>query len=107
MISIDDFKKIELKVGTILGVDEVDGSDKLYKIQLDLGEENPRQILSGIKAWYTKEDLLGKQIIVVANLEPREMMGEISNGMLLASEGDERPILLTPLTQAPNGAKIK
>lgn len=107
MITIDEFSKVELKVGTVLEAEEVEGSEKLLKLKVDLGEESLRQILSGIKKWYQPSDLLGKQVVIVANLEPRMMMGFESQGMLVAAEGEDAPLPLIPLKQAPNGAKIK
>lgn len=107
MISIDDFKKIELKAGKILSAEKVEGSEKLVKLSVDLGEEVPRQILAGIAAAYPPETLVGKQIAVVANLEPRQMMGMESQGMLLAAEGEEGPVLLMPDKDVTPGAKIR
>ncbi len=106
MISIDDFAKVEIKVGTVLSVEEVEGSEKLYKLSVDLGEENPRQILSGIKKWYKPEQLVEKQFIFVANLEPRMMMGLESEGMIMAT-GDDKPILLKPSKKVTPGSKIR
>jgi tRNA-binding protein len=83
-INYDDFAKIELKVATVLEAKPHPNADKLLVLQIDLGEEK-RQICAGIKAYYTPEQLVGKQIIVVANLEPRTLRGEVSNGMLLAA----------------------
>lgn len=111
MISFDDFAKVELKVGTILSAEEIPGSDKLLKLQVDLGE-NPstdsgreiRQILSGIKQWYTPEKLIGKQFIFVTNLESRVMMGLESQGMILAV-GEGKPVLLKPFRKVPAGSK--
>ncbi len=105
MVTIDDFAKLELKVGTVLEAEEVEGSEKLIKLKVDLGEETPRQILAGIKKWYSAEDLIGKQIAVVANLEPRMMMGLESQGMILAA-GD-KPVLLMPQKEVSPGTKIR
>ncbi|MDO8556980.1 MAG: methionine--tRNA ligase subunit beta [Candidatus Jorgensenbacteria bacterium] len=108
MISIDDFKKIELKTGVIKEAERVEGSDKLMKLLVDLGEENPRQILAGIGKAYEPEKLIGRQIIVVANLEPRKLMGLESNGMLLAaSDENGAPVLLAPDVVVPPGSGIK
>lgn len=107
MISIDDFLKIELKIGTILEVENLEESEKLIKLKVDTGEELPRQILTGIKNWYKSKDLIGKQVVVVANLEPRQMMGFESQGMLLAASCEEKPILLKPASKVPNGSKIR
>lgn len=105
MITIDDFTKLEFRVGTVLKAEEISGSDKLLKLKVDLGEESPRQILSGIKKWYKPEKLVGKQFVFVANLEPRIMMGLESQGMILAV-GDKKPVLLKPSTKVSPGSKV-
>lgn len=107
MISIDDFLKLKLKVGTVLEAEALEESEKLIKLQVDIGEEIPRQILAGIKLWYKPEDLIGKQVIVIANLEPRMMMGFESRGMLLAADSEEGPSFLTPFKPVNPGSKIK
>lgn len=104
MITFDDFSKIELKVGTILEAEELEGSEKLIKLKVDLGEDEPRQILAGVKQWYKPEDLIGKQVVVVANLEPRVMMGLESQGMILMA--GEEPVLLMPQKEVPPGTEI-
>lgn len=106
MATIDDFAKLEFKVGTVFEASDIDGSERLLKLSVDLGEENPRQILSGIKQWYTPDDLVGKQFVFISNLEPRMMMGFESQGMILCA-GDEKPIPLVPSEQVPNGAGIR
>jgi len=105
MTTHDDFKKLDLRVAEILDAQRVDGSEKLLKLKISTGDEE-RQILAGIAKFYEPEKLLGRQIIVVANLEPRKLMGEESQGMLLAA-GDEEPILLVPDKEAPVGSKIR
>lgn len=107
MINIDDFLKLELKVGTVLEAEPIEESEKLIKLKVDIGEETPRQILAGIKQYYSPEDLIGRQVIVIANLEPRMMMGIESQGMLLAADSDNGPSFLTPVKPVKNGAKIK
>ena len=88
-ITIDDFDKVEMKVGQILNVEPVKGSNKLLAFKLDFGEAEPRQILSGIAKFYPDyEDLVGKKVIAVTNLKPRKMLGHLSQGMLLSSEKD-------------------
>lgn len=106
MINFDDFLKIELKVGTVLEAGEVENSEKLLKLKVDMGEENPRQILAGVKQWYKPEDFVGKQVIVVANLEPRKMMGLESQGMMLAADTDKGPIFLTVSKKVTAGTKV-
>lgn len=112
MISIDDFAKIELKVGTILEAEEIPNSQKLLKLKVDLGDpstgsgQNLRQILSGIKEWYKPSQLIGKQAVFITNLEPRMMMGLESQGMILATDTG-KPVLLKPSQKVPAGTKIK
>ena len=83
MIKFDEWKKIELKAAKILSAEDIPGKDKLYKVQIDLGSEK-RTLVAGLKQHYSKEELQGKTIIVVANLEPTRIAGIESNGMLLA-----------------------
>lgn len=112
MITFDDFAKLELKVGTILETEEVENSEKLIKCMVDLGPapdgagQDIRQILAGIKQWYKAEDLVGKQVVVVANLEPRMMMGLESQGMMLAADG-KKPVFLKPSSKVPSGSKVR
>jgi methionyl-tRNA synthetase len=106
LISINDVMKVELRVGRIVSAERVKKSDKLIKMQVDTGE--PRQIVAGIGKAYTPEELIGKKIIVVANLQPAKLMGVESNGMLLAATGsDGVPVIITPEKDVEPGAKIK
>lgn len=84
-ITYDDFAKIDLRVATVAKAEYHPNADRLLKLQLDDGTENGRQICAGIRGHYEPEDLVGRQIIIVANLEPRKIRGEISNGMLCAA----------------------
>jgi len=107
MINIDELQKVDLRVGIVTAAERVDGSEKLLKLMVDLGEPALRQILSGVAKWYAPEDMVGKRIVVVANLEPRMMMGMESNGMLLAAHGaDGEAVLLTSMGDVPSGARI-
>jgi methionyl-tRNA synthetase len=108
-ITIDDFVKVELKVGEILEASKIEGADKLLKLKVDLGEGEPRQILAGIAMYYAPETLVGRKIAVVANLKPRKMRGLESQGMLLAaSVGDDgKPVLATFTEDVPNGARLR
>ena len=106
MINYEQFSQTELCVAAILGAERVKGSEKLLCLQVSLGEEK-RQIVAGIGKKYAPEALVGTQIIIVANLEPRMLMGLESQGMLLAADSPDGPILLRPDTDAPAGAKIK
>lgn len=112
MITIDDFLKVEIRVGTVLEAEEIEGSEKLIKQLVDFGSFGTRQILSGIKKWYKPAHLVGKQFLYCVNLEPRKMMGFDSEGMIMAVDSEEdpdksSPILLKPSKTAPNGAKIR
>lgn len=108
MISIDDFVKVEIRVGTVLEAEEVEGSEKLIKQIVDFGSLGKRQILSGIKKWYKPSQLVGKQFCYVTNLEPRQMMGLSSEGMIMAVDSDEdKPILLKPSKKSPSGASVR
>lgn len=108
-IGIEDFLKVELRVGEILTAERIPKADKLLKFTIDLGEAQPRQILAGIAQYYEAEKLIGRKVIVVANLAPRKLRGLESQGMILAASiGDEgRPILAGFLEEVPNGAKLK
>jgi methionyl-tRNA synthetase len=105
-IKFEEFKKIELKIAKVLKAERIEGSDKLLKLAIDLGQEQ-RQILAGIGKAYQPEELIGKEIVVVANLEPRMMMGLESQGMLLAASLDGQPVLLTPDKEALPGSEIR
>lgn len=109
-ITYDDFAKLDLRVATILQAEFHPNADRLLKLQIDLGEEK-RQICAGIRGHYEPADLVGRQIIVVANLAPRKIRGEDSVGMLLAAgvekEGEERKvILLQPGSAVPPGSSV-
>lgn len=109
IIKYQDFQKLDLRVGTIKKIEDVEGADKLLKLEVDLGKElGKRTILAGIKKYYKKEDLKEKQIIVIANLEPRKMKGLESQGMLLAAvnSDESKVILLSPEKNIENGAKV-
>ena len=104
-MTIDEFQKADLRVGKVVAAERVEGSEKLLKLQVDIGE--PRQILSGIGKVYKPEELVGKLIVMIANLEPRMLMGMESRGMLLAAHGEEgRPVILSVAGGVPPGSKI-
>jgi len=107
MINYDQFAQVELKVGTVLEAEEVEGSEKLIKLKVDLGEEEARQILAGVKQWYKPEEFVGKQVVVVANLEPRIMMGLESQGMILAADSEDGPVFLTVPKKVSTGTKVR
>lgn len=106
MATIQDFNQLSIKIGTIRSAEKVEGSSKLLKLEIDLGHEK-RQILAGIGQKYDPKDLKGKQIPVLANLDPRIMMGLESQGMILAVDLDGEPVLLHPDEKVANGAQVR
>ncbi|MFA6742332.1 MAG: methionine--tRNA ligase [Arcobacteraceae bacterium] len=106
LITIDQFFQTTLKIGTIVEAEEVPKSAKLLKLQIDLGEGRNRQILAGIKEYYSAEELVGTQACVVANLKPAKLMGMISEGMLMAARDENGLSLLRPETSKKSGTKI-
>jgi methionyl-tRNA synthetase len=109
LIEIDDFAKVDLRVGQVLTAERIPKSDKLLLLKIDLGEEQPRQVLAGIAQYYEPEKLVGRKIVVVANLKPRKLRGYESQGMVVAaSYGEEgRPVIATFTEDVPNGARLK
>ena len=109
-ISFQDWQKLELRVGKILEVDDIEGADKLYKLIVDVGKEiGKRTICAGIKQRYSKKELKGKKIIVFVNLEPRKMRGIESQGMLLACVTDDESsvVLISPEKDIEIGSKVR
>ena len=106
MITIQDFQKIDLRIAEVLEAEEITESKKLIKLKVSTGEKE-RIIVAGIKKSYTPEDLIGKQIVIVANLEPKELQGIQSQGMLLAASEDNEPVLLRPDKKTKKGAHIR
>lgn len=108
-IDIGDFAKVDLRVGQVLSAERVPKSDKLLLLQIDLAEEKPRQILAGIAEYYAPEKMIGRKVVVVANLKPRKLRGYESQGMVVAaSYGEEgRPVIATFDEDVPNGARLK
>ena len=103
-IEFADFQKLDLRVGTIIAAEQHPDADKLLRFDVDLGEEKPRQIISGIAEFFNPAELVGKKVVVVANLPPRKLRGLVSHGMILTAEKPEHLSLLTSV--APNGSKI-
>ena len=108
-IEIDDFAKVDLRVGQVLSAERVPKADKLLLLKIDLGEEQPRQILAGIAQYYEPDKLIGRKVVIVANLKPRKLRGFESQGMVVAaSYGEEgRPVIATFTEDVPNGARLK
>ncbi len=107
-ITIEDFAKVELRVGVVKSAERIQGADRLLKVLVDIGDE-VRQVLAGIALAYAPEDLVGRKVVVVVNLAPRKMRGLESNGMLLAASAgaDGKPVLCTFAEEIPPGAKVK
>lgn len=107
-ISIDDFAKVHIKMGKVLSAERIEGSDKLLKLSVDLGEAESRIICSGVAQYYQPEEMIGKMVPVIANLAPRKMRGTESNGMVLFAiderDGGHKPVLLNPLQELPPGS---
>lgn len=106
MINFKEFEQLDLRVAKILKAEKFEGTDKLLVLDIDLGEEK-RQLIAGIGQEYLPESLIGKKIVVIANLEPKEIKGKLSQGMLLAVDSAQGPILLIPEGEVPPGSKIK
>lgn len=108
MITIDEFKKGEISIGKILSVMPVEGSEKLLKLSVDFGEERPRTVLSGIRKYFPNEqELVGVKCAFATNLEPRPLMGEVSEAMILAVSNDTTFSLLKVSEDVPTGLKVK
>jgi len=106
-ITYDDFSKVELKVGTILLAEKVEGADKLYRLTVDMGNNEKRTLAAGVAQFYTLEELVGKQIVVVANLAPKIIRGITSQGMMLAADSEGSVAILSPGKKMPEGSRVK
>lgn len=111
-ITFDDFAKIDLRVAKITQAEPHPNADRLIKLQLDDGSGTPRQICAGVRDYYNPEDLVGRSIVIVANLAPRTLRGEVSHGMLLAASNadkgsdDRRVVLLNPMSEIEPGSVV-
>jgi methionyl-tRNA synthetase len=105
-ITYDDFMKVELRVATIKAAEEIPKSSKLVKLTVDLGDQQ-RTIVAGIRKSYAPEQLVGRQVVVVANLQPAKLMGVESQGMVLAASQDGDAVLLHPEHEVPPGTRVK
>jgi methionyl-tRNA synthetase len=107
MINIDDFFKVEISVGKVTQAENVQKSEKLIRLQVDFGDEGTRTIFTGVRTFgYSPENFTDKQFLFVTNLEPRKMMGEESQGMILAVDGEDKPFFITA-EGLPLGAKVR
>ncbi|MFQ5647744.1 MAG: methionine--tRNA ligase subunit beta [Candidatus Aenigmatarchaeota archaeon] len=105
-ISFSDWEKIDIRMGKVLSAEKVEGTEKLLKLSVDLGEESPRQLVASIAMNYMPEELVGKSIPVLANLEPKNFRGVESHGMLLAIDLNDDCVLLHPNKEVPAGVKV-
>jgi methionyl-tRNA synthetase len=105
-ISIEDFAKVQMRVGQVLEAEKIEGSRKLIKLKVDIGTE-VRQVVAGIAEAYEPAALLNRKVVIVANLKPAKLMGVESNGMIVAASVDGKPVLATFTEEVPNGALLK
>ena len=106
MVSLEEFKKLDIRIARILEVKEHPKADRLLLLKIDNGEKQ-KQIVAGIKNFYKKEDLIGRQIAVIDNLEPATLRGELSEGMLLAAQSNEAISVLIPDAPIKEGSKVR
>ena len=107
MVSFEDFSKVDLKIGKVLEVTDHPNADKLYVLKVDIGQDQIRQLVAGIKGYYQPQDLAGKSVVVLTNLEPKVVRGVESQGMLLAAQSQDKVVYLTPEKEMPPGSTIR
>ena len=106
MVTIEEFRKLELKIGEIKEVSDHPNADRLYVVTVDLGDKT-KQLVAGIRNYYSKEELIGRQVVVVDNLEPAVLRGVESQGMLLAASDEEGIVIVSPLKKVKLGSIVK
>ncbi len=106
MVSYEEFKKLDIRIGKILKAEHIEGADKLLRLEIDLGSEI-KQIVAGIAQFYEPEKLVGKEIPILANLEPRILRGVESQGMMLAADNNGQPVIMSPDNEIPPGSIVK
>ncbi len=107
-IAIEDFAKVDLRVGVVVSAEPMKGADKLLHLKVDIGEPEPRTIVAGIAQVYKPETIIGRKVVIVANLEPRKLRGILSQGMIVAASIDGgKPVLASFLEDVPVGARLK
>jgi methionyl-tRNA synthetase len=107
-IDFEDFMKVEMKTGKVIAIEDHPNADKLYVVTIEDGPESTRTVCAGLKGIYDKEQLLGKQVVFVANLKPRKLRGIMSEGMILAADdGEGRVSVLTLDNEMPNGSQVR
>jgi len=105
-ITIEEFARLDIRIGKVLKAERIPGSRKLLRLEVDLGEGEPRQLVAGLAGFYEPDELVGMNIVVLANLKPKKIMGVESRGMLLAADVNGRPVLLTVEEDVPPGTKV-
>ena len=105
-IKIDDFAKIKIKVAKVLDCQNIEGSEKLLKFQLELDDKEIRQVLSGIAKYYKASDLIGKQVCIISNLKKAKIFGHESDGMILSAKSGDKLVLITPEQLVQNGSLV-
>ena len=106
-VSYDDFAKLDIRVAKIIGTEPIEGKSRIIKGRIDLGNDDTRDVIIGGAQYFQPEDIVGKTVIVIANLEPKKMAGVESNAMLLAADVDDKPFWLTVNGDVPLGSPIK
>jgi len=106
-VSYDDFSKLDIRVAKIIAAESIEGKSRIIKGRIDLGNGDQRDVIIGGAQYYQPEDIVGKIVIVIANLEPKKMAGVESNAMLLAADVDDKPFWLTVNEDIPLGSSIK
>jgi tRNA-binding protein len=106
-ITYDDFAKLDIRVAKIIATEPIEGKSRIIKGRIDLGNDDQRDVIIGGAQYYQPEDIVGKIVIVIANLEPKKMAGVESNAMLLAADVDDKPFWLTVTEEVPLGSPIK
>ena len=107
IITIKEFQRMDIRVGRVLKAERVPETKKLIVLEIDIGEEKPRRMVAGIAEYYRAEELVGKNLVVLANLEPKKIRGIISNGMILAADVNGRPYILTVEDEVPPGSPVR
>lgn len=106
-ISMEEFSKLDIRIGVVKDASTIPGSSKLVKLLIDLGDLGMRQVIAGIGLWYKPQELIGKQVAVVVNMQPKKMLGFISEGMILAADTASGPVLLTVEKSVEPGSKVR
>ncbi len=106
MITFEDFKKLDIRIGRVLSAEKIEGTDKLIKLEIDFGTEK-RQLIAGMAEFFEPKHFIGKEIPVLVNLEPRTFKGTESQGMILAVDVDGAPVLLCPEKEVPPGSIVR